>query len=392
VLGGGVALICAAVITAQPIAKRNITLQDLPPTLRPQFPGIDSLRAAIERGTAARLREGEYDHLIFYLLQSGRFTREARIEPAVSAKAFEETGHIPSGVIQRISDFLSAPARKDERLDYLRSALHPSRERILLEYERAMRSLYKKEFAARKNDLAAWYEARGHSSDTRIEANYAVWSALRVLRSIHPDWRVRRALVVGPGLDFAPRTDLYDDAPQSYQPFALADALLGLKLAAPPDWLIHCVDINPRVVSFLSAGKSRILRLHSKSGDEEYTDYLRQLGRAIGDRGENTVSMRPEIRNRISASLLNIVTGRFTQVKFDLVVVTNVLLYFNSKELALALCNIGAMLEPGGFLIVNDLNPEIDGYTAAVGMKPVQARTIRIADSLFDSFAIYAAR
>jgi SAM-dependent methyltransferase len=346
------------------------------------------LRAAIERGTAARLREGEYDHLIFYLLQSGRFTREARIEPAVSAKAFEETGHIPSGVIQRISDFLSAPAGQDERLDYLRSTLHPAREKILLEYERAMRSLYKKEFAARKNDLAAWYEARGHSSDTQIEANYAVWSALRVLRSIHSDWRVRRALVVGPGLDFAPRTDLFDDAPQSYQPFALADALLGLKLAASTDWLIHCVDINPRVVSFLSAGKSEPLRLHSKSGDED-AQYFLQLGRAIGDRRGNTISVRPEIRNRISASLLNIVTERFTQVKFDLVVVTNVLLYFNSKELALALCNIGAMLEPGGFLIVNDLNPEIDGYTAALGMKPVQARTLRIAGSLFDSFAIY---
>src|SRR5262249_35546367 len=119
-------LICACVIAAQPVAKRNITFQDLPPALQRLFPGFDSLRAAIERGTAARLREGEYDHLIFYLLQSGRFTREARIEPAVSAKAFVETRHIPASVIRRLSDFLSAPAGQDERLDYLRSALHPA--------------------------------------------------------------------------------------------------------------------------------------------------------------------------------------------------------------------------------------------------------------------------
>ena len=387
--GASAALVCAALLTAQPIAKRNITLQDLPPALRTRFPEFDSLREAIERGTASRLKEGENDHLIYYLLQSGRFTREAPIEPAVSAKAYDETGQIPSGVTQRISDFLSAPAGQDERLDYLRSTLHPARETILSEYKRAMRSLYRKEFPARKSDVAAWYEARGHSSDTQVEANYAVWSALRVLRSTHPDWRVHRALIVGPGLDFAPRTDLFDDAPQSYQPYALADALVGLSLTASPDWLIHCVDINPRVVSFLSAGRSQTLRLHSKSGDKEYMEYLGQLGRAIGERRGNTVSMRPEIANRISASLLNIVTERFTQWKFDLVVVTNVLLYFNSKELALALCNIGAMLEPGGFLILNDLNPEIDAYTAALGMKPMQARTVRIADSLFDSFAMY---
>jgi hypothetical protein len=386
-------LVCAAVITAQPAAKLTITLHDLPPTLRPLFPGFDAFRAAIERGTAARLKEGENDHLIFYLLQSALFTREARIEPAVSAKAFEETGRIPASVIRRITDFLSAPAGRDERLDYLRSRLHLTREEISSEYERAMRSLYKKEFAAGRSDLAGWYQTRGHSSDTQIEANYAVWSALRVLRSIHPNWRVDHALIVGPGLDFAPRTDLFDDGPQSYQPYALADALLGLKIAASPDLLIHCVDINPRVVSFLNEGGSQTLRLHLKSGDEGYEEYFRHFGQAIGYRRGNAVSVREEIRNRISASLLNIITERVTRPRFDLIVVTNVLLYFNSKELALALCNIDAMLEPGGFLIANDLNPEIDGYTAALGMKPVQARTIRIrgsaASPLFDSFAIY---
>jgi CheR methyltransferase, SAM binding domain len=384
-----VALVFAAVITGQPVGKRIVTLQDLPPMLRPQFPAFDAFRAAVERSTATRLKEGEQDHLIFYLLQSRRFTREPRIEPAVSAKAFQETGQIPAGVIQRASDFLSAPAGQDERLDYLRSSTQLTREEILLEYERVMRSLYKKEFPAEKSDPAGWYRARGHSSDTQIEANYAVWSALRVLQSIHPAWRVRHALIVGPGLDFAPRTDLLDDAPQSYQPYALADALLGLKLPASPDWSIHAVDINPRVVSFLNAGRSRTLRLHTKPGDEGYTEYFLQLGRAIGERRGNAVAVRTEISGLISASLLNIITERITQSKFDLIVVTNVLLYFNSSELALALCNIDAMLEPGGFLITNDLNPQIDGYAEALGMKPVQARTIRIADSLFDSFAIY---
>jgi len=389
------ALLCAgaAVITAQSTAKRDITLHDLPSTLQSSFPDFDAFRAAIERNTTARLKEGENDHLIFYLLQSTRFTSEARIEPALSAKLFEETGRIPADVIRRISDFLSAPAGQDERLDYLRSSLHLTREQISSEYERAMRSLYRKEFAPGKSDPAAWYQTRGHSSDTQIEANYAVWSALQVLRSIYPDWRVRNALIIGPGLDFAPRTDLFDEAPQSYQPYALADAVLGLKFAASPDWRIHCVDINPRVVSFLNARKPQNLQLHSKTGDEGYAEYFAQLGRAIGDRRGSTIAVREDVLNQISASLLNIITERLTQPKFDLIVVTNVLLYFNTKELALALCNIDAMLKPGGFVIANDLNPDIDEYTAALGMKPVQARTIRIRDStrvpLFDSFAIY---
>src|SRR2546423_1498654 len=103
------ALVCAAIITAQP-AKRNITLHDLPATLRPLFPTFDAPRTAIERSRAARLQGGEKAPLIFSLLQSGRFPRELRIGPAVGARAFQETGYIPAGVIRRTSDFLSAPA------------------------------------------------------------------------------------------------------------------------------------------------------------------------------------------------------------------------------------------------------------------------------------------
>ena len=36
---------------------------------------------------AARVREGDFDHLVFYLLQSTHFTSLPPIEPALSAKA-----------------------------------------------------------------------------------------------------------------------------------------------------------------------------------------------------------------------------------------------------------------------------------------------------------------
>ena len=63
--------------------------------------------------------------------------------------------------------------------------------RLMREYERAMRFLYEKEFVAgRTSDsaaaVAALYQTRGHSSDTEIEAGYAVYAALATLKQLAP--------------------------------------------------------------------------------------------------------------------------------------------------------------------------------------------------------------
>ena len=68
-----------------------------------EFPAtIDSLRAR----NAARLQQGEIDHLIFYMLQSQEFTAEEPIDPAAAAAAQA----IPPSVRRRIADFSRAPA------------------------------------------------------------------------------------------------------------------------------------------------------------------------------------------------------------------------------------------------------------------------------------------
>ena len=134
------------------------------------------------------------------------------------------------------------------------------RQRLFAEYAETMRFLYRKEFSSRqvrREDLATYvsslYQTRGHSTDTQIEANYAVWVALAGLKAQSESIRLNRVLIVGPGLDFAPRTDLIDEfEPQSYQPFAIADALLGLGLADVSRLTVHCVDINERVVEHLN--------------------------------------------------------------------------------------------------------------------------------------------
>src|SRR5205807_3507326 len=117
-------------------------------------------------------------------------------------------------------------------------------------YRTAMRFLVQKEIDERGSVV---YQERGHSTDTQVEANFAVWNALATIHALNGSEKLNRVLIVGPGLDFAPRTDMIDAFdPQSYQPYAVADALLQLKLADPASMAIHCVDINDRVVRFIN--------------------------------------------------------------------------------------------------------------------------------------------
>ncbi len=376
-------------LAAAPPPKRPISLEDLPVAVHGALPGGDfaALRQSLERQTAERLREGEREHLIYYLLQSRRFTPLDRIEPAVSSQEFVESGRIPEAARRRLEAFERAPAGTDPRLKYLR-ALKADLE---TEYARVMRSLYQKEFGGA---AAGWYQQRGHSSDTQVEAGYAVATALGVIRALDPPARLDHVLIVGPGVDFAPRTDFFEDLPpQSYQPFAVADALLSRRLASRSRLRIHAVDINERVVQFFDH-RVRELRMVSKPRDPGYTAWWEQLGRHIGPVSTSGESKRVAVRREVAASVtaakLNILTERYDPPPgYDLAVATNVLLYFNRTELLLALSNIAAMLRPGGYLVHNELRPEAEGFARAVGLQPLQARSLRLGPELLDGFVIH---
>ena len=214
------AFICGCLCAAQ--VPRAIQYRDLSPPVR-QILGtseqqFDALIGKINQETSARLAEGESDHLIYYLLQSERFTRRPRIEPALSAKEFVEdldTGvraaylagatvadparKIPVAVQARMRDFLAAldTPQSDERLAWFRKS-RPASERtvdyLCGEYVRTMRFLYRKEWAG---EGGALYQQRGHSSDTSIESSFAVWNALQVVKALDPTARIHRVLVVG---------------------------------------------------------------------------------------------------------------------------------------------------------------------------------------------------
>ncbi len=287
------------------------------------------------------------------------------------------------------------------------------------EYLRVMRFVYQKEFVAQRSSrpadaVADLYRSRGLSTDTAVEAGYVVSIGLGIVKSLEPDRRIRRVLIVGPGLDLAPRTALLEvGPPESYQPWAIMDALVSHGLATLGDLEVVAADINPRVVSHLRRAHDAPPRLNlvSEIRDSEtvtlsadYRDYFARLGRAIADGSapptsskavnghlRSTVRVGPAAARALEAETLDIVTERLDGKPFDLVVATNILPYFDDGELMLAMSNVAAMLAPGGVFLHNESRPLLGDVTAAVGLPFEQSRHVVIATvrgapaPLFDS-------
>jgi len=411
--------------------SRRIEYEDLPEVLRHDLaahaiaaPAFGAYIDSVQADTDRRVAEGEQAHLIYYALQSSRFTGRARIEPAVSARRFvlglpederkrllEDPSYVPRAgwppsERARVADLLNAlrTEPKDARLAYFRTLVEWDRpaaaiETLYADYVRVARFLYRKEFAA-GNDaarIASLYESRPHSSDTQIEAGFGVYLGLGTLHALEPALRITRVLVVGPGLDLAPRTDLTDAVdPQSYQPLAVADALLALSLASDRDLRVHSVDVNPRVVRALEAAVRGPLTIHLFAGiletrDQplrpEYRAYVDALGAAIGEETpaprlvtsdrhyRRSIAVRPVVARALSVERLNIVTERLVnEPPFDVAVATNVLTYFDDRQLALALANITAMLRPGGYLLHNEPRAGLVETAASLGLPLLHTR------------------
>ena len=439
-----IALRTLAIAGAQgPREAKRITWADVAP-LQPRLEarGIPSgafvpYVERVHQANARRVREGDLDHLIFYALQSTRFTPLPVIEPALSAKALvdsldtrEREGflktcqtsllRIPSPVRSRLAALLRAVDSSDRepRLVYFRGLVNAAfpvrREReaaLMREYLRVMRFAYEKEFVAQRSEhpaetVAELYRARGLSTDTAVEAGYLVYLGLGVVKSLDPDRRIRRVLIVGPGLNLAPRTAMFEvGPPESYQPWAVIDALFTLGLSRPDDLDVVAADINPRVVEHLrrSHAKPPVLSLVSEIREsetvrlsEEFRDYFARLGRAIGEvaadvapthgmlgmldgRLRKTVQVHPAAARALRAEALDVVTERLDEAPFDLIIATNILPYFDDVELMLAMSNVAAALAPGGVFLHNEARPLMQDVTAALGLPVEQSRQAVIA-------------
>jgi chemotaxis methyl-accepting protein methylase len=179
--------------------------------------------------------------------------------------------------------------------------------------------------------------------------------------------------------------------PQSYQPFAVADAVLQLGLTTLDGLRIDCIDINPRVVDHLR-DPPLVLRVWPRYGTAEFAQYLEHFGRAIGTASNGTIRLSEKLLRRIHSAQANIVTER-TQAHYDLAIATNVLLYFANPELMLGLANLQAALAPGGWLVHNEGRPEVDAFSRALDFEPQHARRIHIAGqgnaALYDFFVLH---
>lgn len=403
--------------------------------------------ARLRRTHAERVRAGDLDHLVFYMLQSKSFTALPPIEPALSAKALVDglrepdraaflDGRLlvdaPAPVRARIAALLSALQKpgSDPRRRYFSellaaSAPDPRSYPALLhrEYARGMRFIYEKEFVAQRSAapaqaVADLYRSRGLSTDTAVEAGYLVSIGLGIVKSLDSGRPVRRALIVGPGLDLAPRTALLEvGPPESYQPWAVIDALVARGLSRLDDLQVVAADINPRVVAHLSRARETPPRLELISEirdddrvslSEEFREYFAGLGdRITGGAAKaaslppieghlrRTVPVGPAAARTLTPRALDVVVDRLDEAPFDLIIATNILPYFDDVELAMAMSNITAMLAPGGVFLHNESRPALAGMTAALGLRLEQSRhaviaTVRTAKApLFDSVWVH---
>jgi SAM-dependent methyltransferase len=383
----------------------------------------------LRRRNQARMREGDLDHVVYYVLQSSSFTRLPAIEPAESAAQFVAINAIPAPAQSRIRAFVAAlnHVGSNVRLSYFRDLLSEERsdtasaEAFLCgEYARAMRFLYEKEFAGKdRTSLAksALYQARGLSTDTSVDAGFVVYLALGALRQLEPRRQIQRVLIIGPGLDLAPRTALVEAGPpQSYQPFAVMDALFRTALADAATLRVSAVDINPRVVNWLRSvrGTAPRLALHSGISEtaqvrltDDYRTYFASLGETVGvvrpvrgaggsPRIAKSLLVSSTVTSAVDAALADITVERLDE-RYDLIVVTNVFPYLSDPELLLALSNVVRMLKPGGVLLHNEPRPLLADATLALGLPLIHTRSAVVAtvergpSPLYDSIWMHRA-
>ena len=352
-----------------------------------------------------RLEQGALDSMINLLLFGTSFTTQPRVITMHDL-------HDP--VVQsRVDDLLQGlrnPGR-NERLIFLRNVLRRSgmdpdsstgdekTKTFVLENLRRVvqeQNTFREQFdeATHESDQQAelskrsrMFHDRGISLDTTILSSFGIEGALRDMkdRAMLPVRSITRVAVIGPGLDFTDKGFGYDFYPlQTLQPFAVYDSLIRLGLAEPGKIDITAFDISREVLEHLrrardraKTGENYVVQLPRESWPwaADAVDYWRSFGSEIGkpvasiqppvalkDLETRAVEIRPDVILSCKPVDLNIVFEQFdgsAMGGFDLIIGTNLFLYYDELEQALALQNISTLLKPAGFLLTNDWLPHL---------------------------------
>ncbi len=413
------------------------TLRDefLPAELKTSAPGVareaawSAWVADQDRAVRARVVQGDEDSLFNLLLYGVSFTSKPRVtERELNRLRSPEAG--AALVRQRIVDLVDAVASpgNNERLQFARQvierrglAVQTTEDRAALrefftaglarlaEYEALFGSLdaarARGEREAERVERATVFRDRGIAPDTSLVSSYAIDEALQAMKSqgrLEPGG-VRRIAIIGPGLDFADKREGFDFYPQqTIQPFAVLDSLARLGLGAVGSLEVTTFDVSARVNDHLAGASQRSARgepyvVHvtvpapPAGVTGPFADYWERFGDAIGSPGAaarvpatvarirvKAVIMPPAAVQGVSphdtnAVLQPLLSGSGHEGPFDLIVATNVLVYYGVFEQSLLLFNVSQALRPGGIFLSNTdafVLPSIPlaqvGYTDAI--------------------------
>lgn len=377
----------------------------------------------------SRLDRGDEDSVVNLFWFGTSFTTQSRLTPdRMLVLGREGADAIYRARLADLVTGILAPGG-NERLQFARTVLERAGTAVTgPSAGRHVREQLERLISRSLEDLAAYQTAsfqqqstlfrnRGLASDTSTFGHFAIEEALRAAAAdkLLGPGSVRRVAIVGPGLDFADKDAGYDFyPPQTIQPFAVVDAVLHLGLAKETPQVTTfdvSAEVNrhlERAVARARAGHSYVMQL-SRPGnlrwDTHLLEYWKQFGRriardvpalppppAVGVVHTQAVGVRPEVVKRLTPMDLNIVFQRLElpeAERFDLIVATNVLVYYGLFEQSLALANIASMLRPGGVFISNDyVQPTPSVPMTVVG----ETRVNYLADQAGDAVVRYRRR
>ncbi len=366
--------------------------------------------ASHDREIRVRIDRGIEDSISNFVLYGTSYTPLRRFESVEQAASV--SGEPTAEARARIHALAAAVARPDdnnERVRFVREFLkrrlvtgppgegtEPYLEGNLQRFVSEQRAYQEKlRVAGQSGDPAellatrgTLFEDRGLSVNTSLLPNFALEDTLRALarKAALAAGSIRRIAVIGPGLDFTDKRDGYDFYPlQTIQPFAVMEGVLRLKLAGPGPVQVVSLDLNPfvnehvkRLAERARAGQPYVLQLPRDSQADWSPDaiaYWEHFGEIIGSPARplpvpaslgnvtlRAVSVRPRYAAQLVALDLDIVGQTLDPVPgagFDLVVATNVLVYYDLFEQALAMASIAHMMNRGGIFLANHALPAI---------------------------------
>ena len=397
---------------------------ELKPGGKPTAAAWDKWVRDQDKDIRVRIEQGEENTLTNLLRLGVTFTTQPRLPYEQLAKYGSNT-YIDNIANKRADDLikaLAAPHPSQGMLE-MRSLLQKKGYSLKTPADQAKVKAYMLTLLGRLRDDVAHdaaeakvnkfqaFKDRGISTDSNLYPDYSIDLHLRHMmqEGMLKPGSVHRVAIVGPGLDFVNKksgTDFYP--PQTTQPFAIVDTLARLGLADANTVQVYTFDVSSRVNKHLeaarreaAAGKPYTIQLLSSPSDgwnkayhTGFLEFWQNLGKQVGKRvtpipvpdevsGEiwnRAIAVRPNVVKDLTPVDMNIVYQSVNlpaDKQFDIVIGTNIFVYYGSLEQSLARANIGNMVKPGGFLITNEALPD----KAPSNLKDSLKTTIDIASS-----------